>query len=264
MFDYSTLLRAHRLEYGQTLDLELGSLHLWIHRGLQDWHLAHESGTTGMDERHALRIGTVPFDSERDWSRLILDDNINEVHLKPQMPDRPIIVRPEMPICLMPKQTVQLFIGVPIWLSLVFGKRRDEVIEVPSMVLSNSWFGPFTEGELCYAMKTRAKLNQAELKPSAHRAVFALQIRNASPEKLNFKRLCIRPQYLHIFQGATRLWTNEGRVSYRGEDNWSRIVYAAGAPKYDQAELMVGAARDSMKRGNLLNTFDTFKQRVDI
>lgn len=263
MVDYSKLWKMHSVARGQTLELELGSLHLWVHRGLKDWHLAYESDQ-GSDERLSLRLEDAAFNSDREWTRWILDEKIEELRLQPQLPDRAIIVRPEMPVCLMPKQSVQLFIGIPIWLSLIFGSRREQTIQVPSMTLSNSWFGSFTEGELCYALKTTAKLHQQDLAYSAHRAVFPLEIRNASTEKLKFERLCVRPQYLNIFQGKTRLWTCKGRVSYRGEENWSRIVYASNAPEFDEAGLLLGKARDAMPRGALLKTFDTFRQRVDI
>ncbi|MDF7823351.1 DUF432 domain-containing protein [Pontiellaceae bacterium B12227] len=263
MMDYSDLWKTLALARGQTVELDFGALQLQVHRGLQDWHLAHET-ITGSDEKLELRVHDAPFDADRDWTRWILDEKIDELRFQPQLPDRPIIVRPEMPMCLMPKQSVQLFIGLPIWLSLIFGSRQEQAIEVPSMTLSNSWFGPFTEGELCYALKTTAKLRQHELKQRAHRAVFALEIKNASSEKLKFERLCVRPQFLNIFQGESRLWTSKGRVSYRGEENWSRIIYASGPPGFDHAEKMVGRARDSMKRGSLLRTFDSFKQRVEI
>ena len=135
---------------------------------------------------------------------------------------------------------------------------------MPTVPLSNSWFGSFTEGELCYALKTTAKLDRKDLLLHAHRAIFPLEIRNTSNETLNFERLCLRAQYLNIFQGKLRLWTSKGRVSYRGEENWSRIVYARSAPEFDQASSLLGSARETMQRGAILNTFDSFKQRVDL
>ncbi len=261
--DYSKLWQPHTLAKGQNLELELGALKLWVCRSERDWHLAYESDAQE-NERFSLRIHDDVFNPDREWTRWILDESIGELRMQAQLPDRPIIVRPEMPMCLMPRQSVLLFIGIPIWLSLLFGLRKEQAVEVPSMTLSNSWFGPFTEGELCYALKTTAKLHPQELRPAAHRVVFPLEIKNASSEKLKFQRLCIRPQYLNIFQGNTRLWTSKGRVSYRGEDKWSRIIYASNAPEYDGADKMVGKARSAMKRGALLNTFDTLKQRVEL
>lgn len=263
MFDYQKLWKPHVIGQGQTLDLCLGSLHLWIHRGKKEWYIAHETEAEDED-RFSVSIASVPFLEERPWSRWILDEHVEQIQLKPQLPDRAVIVRPEMPMCLMPKQSVQFFVGIPIWLAITFGVKKEQIIEIPTTTLSNSWFGPFTEGELCYAVKTTAKLHQEDLIRSAHRAVFPLEIRNASLEKLNFERLCLRPQHLNIFQGETRVWTSKGRVSYRGADNWSRIVFSTRAPKFDQASHMIGRARESMSRGALLKTFDTLKQRIEI
>lgn len=263
MLDYQQLWKPCAIRQDQTLDLCLGSLHLWIHRGKEEWHIAHET-ELGNEERRSISISDAPFNPERTWMRWILDAHIKHIQLKPQLPDRPLIVRPEMPMCLMPKQSVQFFVGIPIWLAVTFGAKHAQVIEVPTMTLSNSWFGPVTEGELCYAMKTTAKLHQKDMLSSSQRAVFPLEVRNASSEKLNFERLCLRPQYLNIFQGDTRLWTSKGRVSYRGEDNWSRIVYSSLAPEFDQAGPMLGKAREAMQRGALLKTFDNLKQRIEL
>ena len=263
MSEYHKIWTPHAIKQDQTMDLCIGSLRMWIHRGKQEWYIAHETEPES-GEHCTFSISDAPFDPERDWTRWILGEHIERIRLKPQLPDRPLIVRPEMPMCLMPKQSVQFFVGIPLWLAIAFGTKREQVIEVPTLTLSNSWFGPFTEGELCYAMKTTAKLHQQDLVPSAHRAVFPLEVRNASQEKLNFERLCLRPQFLNIFQGETRLWTSKGRVSYRGEDNWSRIVYSTHAPEFDQASQMLGQAREAMPRGALLKTFDHLKQRIEL
>lgn len=263
MIDFHEFWKPHAIEQDQTLEVCVGSLHTWIHRGEKEWRIAHEMQSEG-SERCSAWISESAFRTDLDWTRWILEDRVGRVQLKPQLPDRPLIVRPEMPMCLMPKQSVQFFIGIPIWLAITFGAKHELAIEIPTQPLSNSWFGQFTEGELCYAMKTTAKLSRADMQFSPQRAVFPLEVRNMSQEKLNFERLCVRPQYLNIFQGETRLWTSKGRVSYRGEDNWSRVVYSSRAPEFDQAGHLLGKARDSMQRGSILKTFDTFKQRVDL
>lgn len=261
--DYQQLWKPLTIGQNQTLDLCLGSLHLWIHRKKKEWYIAHEMEESSED-RFSISIDSAPFEQDRPWNRWILDEQIEQILFKPQLPSRALIVRPEMPMCLMPKQSVQFFVGIPIWLAITIGNGKEHIIEIPTMPLSNSWFGPFTEGELCYALKTTARLHQKDLKPGAHRAVFALEIRNASAEILNFERLCVRPQFLNIFQGATHLWASKGRVSYRGEENWSRIVYSSMAPEFDQVGPLLGKAREPMPRGTLLKTFDNLKQRVEL
>lgn len=262
MFNYQELWTPRTVKAGETVEIGLGSLRMWVHKEKHDWHIAHEI-EAGDDERCSVSLSESSFEADRKWTRWILDDRIDQIQVQPQMPDRPLIIRPEMPMCLMPKETVQLFIGIPIWLRTFFGSKQEQGIEIPSVVLSNSWFGSFTEGELCYAVRTQARLNLDDLQPSACRANFPLEIRNASTEILKFERLCIRPQHLNIYEGATRLWTGKGRVSYRGEENWSRMIYAKHPPEFDAAKALVGQARESIRRGALLRTFDTLKQRVE-
>jgi hypothetical protein len=198
-----------------------------------------------------------------DWTRWMINEEVDAILLQPRMPDRPVIVRPEMPVSLLPNESVRFYIGVPVWISVSLGDRYRDITEVPSMILSNSWFGPTTEGELCYAMRTAAMLQEADLKPQAHRAVVPFEIRNASNEKLDFARLCLHTQNLKIYQGKQRLWTNQGRATYRGEEKWSRVVYARGLPPFDGASRLIGKAREPVDRGAILRTFDNWKNLAD-
>ncbi len=245
-----------------TLNLRLGPLNLLIHRGEQEWHMAYENDLPD-ESRFDLSVSPGSFPQSRNWTRWMVPESIDRIQLAPRLPDRPVIVRPEMPMCLMPRQSALFFVGIPVWLSVSFGTELSDAGEVPAMKLSNSWFGSVTGGELCYALKTTAKLRQSDLLFHPHRTVFPLEIRNASDEKLNFERLCLRVQYLNIYQGATRMWTGRGRVSYRGEEIWSRIVYAQKAPEFDEAGHLLGGAREPARRGVLLKTFDNLKHLAD-
>ncbi|MCF7818400.1 MAG: DUF432 domain-containing protein [Kiritimatiellales bacterium] len=262
MFDYNSIWNPITIKPDHTLDLCLGPLHLWIHRGKQEWHVAHEHDAHAED-RFSAAVSADGFVPGKGWVRWMINDDIDEIQLGPRLPDRPLIVRPEMPMCLLPKQSVQFFVGIPMWLSISFGPRHPHAAEIPTLPLSNSWFGPVTEGELCYALKTTAKLHQEDLLPHAHRAGFALEIRNTSDEKLNFERLCLHTQYLNIYRGQKRLWTNKGRVSYRGEEHWSRIVYTRNAPDFEPKAQLLGTAREPLQRGTLKKTFDNLKQLAE-
>lgn len=263
MFKYEQLWKPHAVEVGETLFFSLGALRLWIYRGQQEWLIAHELEA---EKRNAplVEVSDTPRDESREWTRWILDEKVEKVHLRPQLPNRPLIVRPELPMSLMPRKSVQFFIEIPLWVSVSFGSKHEQATEFPTMILSNSWFGSFIEGELCYAVKTTAKLSQADLLSEAHMAVFPLEVRNISSVKLNFERLCVRPQYLNIFGGDHSLWASNGRVSFRGEDKWGRIVYSSKAPQFDEASRLIGRAREQLRRGALLQTFDHLKQRVDL
>lgn len=261
MFSYNQLWEPLFVAEEETLRLGLGPLNIWIHRGTNEWHIAHENVLN--EEDRCILDRSQDFPSRTDWTRWIIDHQIETIQLCPKLPDRPLIVRPEMPMCLMPKESVLFFVGIPIWLSIFFGKQSHRATEIPTMRLSNSWFGSVTAGELCYALKTTAKLHLEDLLPHPHRVIFPLEIRNSSTEKLNFERLCLHMKTLNIYQGQSRMWTNRGRVVYRGEEKWSRVVYARNAPKFDQAKLLLSEASENLPRGVLLQTFDNLKQLAD-
>lgn len=257
---YAGFWEPIKIERDETLAVQLGSLDLWIHRGEQEWHIASETRSNDQHRLSISRSGEMP---DCDWTRWVINEQIDEVMLRPQMPDRPLIVRPEMPVCLLPNQSVQFYIGVPVWVEISLGHRFRGIIEMPSMMLSNSWFGPTTEGELCYAMRTTAKLRREDLQQHPHRAVVPFEIRNMSDERLDFERLCLHTINLRIYEGNERMWTNRGRATYRGDEKWSRVVYARGVPAFDGASRMIGKAREPVDRGAILRTFDNWKNLAD-
>lgn len=248
------------IEHDETLFIQLGVLDLWIHRGEREWHIASAYRTDDPGRLAVTHCSDMP---DLKWTRWVINEAIDEVILHPQMPDRPLIVRPEMPVCLMPNQSVQFYIGVPVWIGVSLGDRFRNIAEIASIELSNSWFGPTTEGELCYAMRTTAKLTQEDLQQHAHRAIVPFEIRNTSDEKLDFTRICLHTHNLRVYQGRERMWTNQGRATYRGEEKWSRVVYARGVPPFDGAGRMIGKAREPVDRGAILRTFGEWKNLVD-
>lgn len=257
---FKDLWSPMKVEFDETLQIQLGSLDLWIHRGEHEWHIASECQPDQQSRISVSRINEMP---EADWTRWVINESVDEVVLHPQMPDRPLIVRPEMPIGLLPNQSVQFYIGVPVWIGVSLGSRFGKIVEIPSLTLSNSWFGPTTEGELCYAMRTTAKLRQEDLQLHPHRVVVPFEIRNASGETLDFTRLCLHTHNLRIYQGRERMWTNQGRATYRGEDKWSRVVYARGVPPFDEPARLIGKAREPVDRSAILRTFDNWKNLAD-
>jgi len=248
------------IDRDETLSIQLGSLNLWIRRSDREWHIASEHRTGEMERMSVTRCTEMP---NLNWTRWVINEEIDEVRLHPCMPDRPVIVRPDIPISLLPNQSVQFYIGVPVWVAISLDDRFHDITQVPSQALSNSWFGPSTEGELCYAMRTTAKLRQEDLQPHPHRAIVPFEIRNQSEEKLDFARLCLHTHNLRIYQGRERMWTNQGRATYRGEEKWSRVVYARGVPPFDDAKGLIGKAREPVDRSAILRTFDNWKNLAD-
>ena len=207
--------------------------------------------------RKRLHIGAEERTIEQaEIKRWVAAENEYEIHLEAVLPDRPLVARPEVPLMMLPGQNAMFFIGVPLWIRIKTRRDKDSTLcELPSIVLSNSWFGTAVEGELCYGMRTAAKRELSELNHRSYRAVCPLEVRNAAKSPLEIERICLRPQTLQVFQGKSHLWTASGRVTYRGENEWSKVVYGRSAPSFDPDAKLVGEAREKKTRGFLAKTF---------
>jgi hypothetical protein len=113
-------------------------------------------------------------------------------------------------------------------------------------------------------MRTTAKRRLEELNVRPYRAVCPFEVRNASKQPFEVQRLCLRAQYLTVYSGDPHLWTNPGRVTYRGENEWSRTVYAKNPPEVAANAPPVGVPRPPPDKGLLTRSFEGLKAFVDI
>lgn len=180
------------------------------------------------------------------WRRLASVDDVPFIQVRPAFPNRPVVVRPEYPYTLIPGERVNIFVGVPISVSLQTPKGLL-LMEEPVHPLSNTWFGTPTDGELCYAMRTLAKREGENLDFGPARVLCPVRIRNQSKEKMSFERLCLRVQYLNIYESDhPRLWANESSVMVRSADSWSRVAFASKAPAFlKNPKLLVHGKEDA-------------------
>ncbi|MGA0368894.1 MAG: hypothetical protein ACO3N7_05530 [Kiritimatiellia bacterium] len=181
-----------------------------------------------------------------DWRRLASVDEIPRIQLQPAFPNRPVVVRPEFPYTLVPGERVNIFVGVPVWLSLTTPQGLL-LWEEPVHRLSNTWFGTPTDGELCYAMRTLARREGENLDFGPERIICPVRIRNQTKEIISFERLCLRVQYLNIYETSRKgLWANESSVMMRGDVTGSRVAFASKAPAMlKDAKLLVQGKEDA-------------------
>lgn len=257
------LWKPVRIPVGSCAQWQVGPLEIWAERTEKDWRVTSRRDLVQEDRQNIFHEATPPHDME--WRRWVAEENQTQVQLAAVMPDRPTLARPESPVTMLPGQSAQFFIGVPLWVQLRVGARAESMLcELPTVVLSNSWFGTPQEGELCYAMRTTAKrqINELHLRP--YRAVCPFEVRNASRQSLEIQRLCLRTQYLTVYLGRQHLWTNPGRVTHRGENEWSRAVYAKNPPDAAENPYPIGTPRHPPEKGILTRSFEGLKAFVEV
>ncbi len=257
----SEMWAPHALEPGKIHALRVGPLQLWLaHRG-DEMHLAARL----IDETDARAEPDPDQPAEADvaaWRRWVCGIRPIQIALEPRLPPRPVIVRPAMPVTVLPGEEVAFFVSIPIRVAVLCvrdGGEQREVCEEPSVLLSNSWFGPPIEGELCYAVKTRARRHLDELRHDAHLAVCPVTIQNSDSRSLTFERLCLRTQSLGIYAGEHHLWTNHGTLVHNSHDGMTTITFETTPPPYDRAKRLLTARREIQKQSRMMRAFGTFK-----
>ena len=171
------------------------------------------------------------FPPDVEWLRLV-SAREESLELVPTLPDRPLVIRPESPVSIFPGRFASFYVSVPIWYRFVAvrGKERIDVIDFPSEVLSNTWFGEPGGGELCYSLDAPLKRSVEHLNVNSTKATCALVVKNGSQEKLNFERICVHIESLSVFAGDSRLWTNEIGVLFKGIDQISQLNIQKNPP----------------------------------
>jgi hypothetical protein len=245
-------------------EARIGPLELWVRRSQEDWYVAHERETGRAQPEpppaplHPAQ-GTARVD-RLTWNRWVAGSEPATVRLVPCMPDRAVVIRPRYPLNVPRGKEVLFFVSVPVWARVLAGEGGSETLcELPTVVLNNTWFGDPITGELCFSLKTKV-LRQIEMvENQPHLAVCPVLIRNQAFADLDFQRICIRVEYLSVYRGQTRLWTNQVEVQFHGEDLNSTIITGRGAPDFERTAEKLGEARLAPERSLLKKSFSFLK-----
>jgi hypothetical protein len=246
---------------GETIHIEVGALSLWIeHRG-EEYAYAY---TYSEESSNSLAAGVLQASNELPedlvWNRYIVQDPAAKFQLKPLFPDRAVVVIPEFPLKLSPGSDVLFYVSVPYWIRVLSGSRKKiQFLEIPSQVLSITWFGDTMNGELCYALRTRALRNIEDHGMQPQRIICPVRIVNNGDEVLDFKSLCVHVEHLKVFSGTDHLWSNEVTISYKGNEHPSEIRFLERVPKYEKKSVLLSPERVSSQRKIISKSFGLFK-----
>jgi hypothetical protein len=250
-------------------EARIGPLELWVRRSQEDWYVAHEREPGRAQPElppaplHPAQ-GTARVD-RLTWNRWVAGKEAAQVRLVPCLPDRAVVIRPRYPLNVPRGKEVLFFVSLPVWTRVLVGQAGAEMLcELPTVVLNNTWFGDPITGELCYSLKTKVLRQIDMVEQQDHMAVCPVLIRNQASADLDFQRICIRVEYLSLYRGETRLWTNQVEVQFHGEDLNSTIITGRGAPEYERTADRICLARDPTERSLLKKSFFFLKALTGI
>jgi len=261
----------------QPLSWAIGPWRLWLERTANEWHLATRLAP---DESALAAAEPAAKPADLEWRRWMCGDDARTVCLAPVMPDRPTVVRPDGHLRILPGHDALFFVSIPVWarvvapqaagarspgltgLTSLIGPNAPILLEEPTVILSRTWFGDVSAGELCYALKTRARRQIAAEQVSPHQAICPLRVRNASMESFDFRRLCLRVEHLRIYEGQGCLWTNGVALTFTGQDRSSRANYESGAPAVEGVGAMIADCRSPVAKSVMKTSFEQLKTFV--
>ena len=236
------------------------TLTVWLKRSGEDWHLASRKSEEQTTAAALKQIPGSRIPKDLSFSRWVVGGDLSTVRFVPAMPDRPIVVRPAVALKVPAGKDALFFTSIPVWVRVIAGSPEGITLcELPSLVLSNTWFGEPTAGELCYGLRTRAVRSLEEVETRTYVAVCPITVRNRAPKELNFERLCIRVEHLNVYQSPDRLWTNELEVRFQGEEQSSQVTIGREAPQFAEEPVKVCEARQQADKTLLAQSFSVLR-----
>jgi hypothetical protein len=220
----------HRLELDRVHEFSLGPLRLLALRTADEWRIAWEVAFDRANE--ALASGTSSSapaapDEEPNWHRYIVGREELPLRFEPVMPDRPVVARPEETIGIPGGRGARLRVAVPVWVRILVGQGAAAVrlCEVPSMILSKTWFGESHSGELCYSLEKAVSREAPTSGGPDHLVMCPVDVKNISREALDLQRICLRVPHLSIHEGDDGLRAGRTLVKYRGTGRSAEVTH---------------------------------------
>lgn len=239
---------THEVPPGEATRVAVGPLTLRLRRqGDELW--VGTGPTPGTD---AIRR-TLP---ESEWTRWALPPGTDPgIHLAPSLPDRLLVVKPQLPFRLAPGADARVYIRVPVWVQLRLGNRGGALLgEFPTLLMSDTWWGDMADGSLGYWLDTSARRTMTSDLLEPHLAVCAMELSNHSREPLPVEKIALRVIHLSVFGTGQGLWSEEVKVRYQGGEE-SQLELTGRPPVEAAQAVLLSPPRTPAERGFRARTF---------
>ncbi|MCF7913925.1 MAG: hypothetical protein K9L66_02030 [Spirochaetaceae bacterium] len=248
----------------------IGTLELWVKKEEKgELVIGQRRCETGQEEvlkwieLSSEQVNASDKSIEWDW---YAGGSNQEITVLPAMPNRPLVLKPQVRRHIQPGCKTQLLIFIPVWLLFYSGheEEQNKLCELPSEILSSTWFGEMQNGELCYALNRGLLESRPAVALSPHSAACTLNIHNASNSLLDFQRMAVHVEYLSLFSDGHSLYTNEVYVKFNGVDKISQVKYSARGPKWGGELTKLKSPREHPTKNLLKKSFYFFKSLTEM
>lgn len=247
------------LEEGTDHRVRIGPLHLRIRFSGDELWLAHAPGEGGGERVEAPEEATEPDGDLLDWDRWAVPGGVRSVRLRPVFPDRPLVARPEHAFHLVRGAEVRIFVRVPLEVRVELVEPTAVTLaEIPTVLLSDTWFGDVMDGELMYFLPTTARREIGPEHFEPHLVACPLQLTNVSTADLDVERIALRVGHLSLFGREEGFWADETTVRYRSAEEGSDLQVSGKPPAEAPDADLITSPRTPTARGFRARTFVRF------
>ncbi|MDZ7373997.1 MAG: DUF432 domain-containing protein [candidate division KSB1 bacterium] len=245
----------HRVPWGplevrldELHELVIGPLHLYLERRGDELLIAYQHNGEGVGNGETA--GTAGL----LWQRFVVGEA--KLSLAPALPDRSVVIQSENPFWLPVGAKAEFFVEIPAWVQLrLHSGTETTLVDVPTVPLSQTWFGTFTDGELCYWLRTAIRREPPEPGAGPHWIVCPVDVRNEGGDKLLVDYFCLRVRALSLYLGGQRLWTDVFSLTFRGERFDTRQWPTGRRAKQAKKARWLSGPREVMRKSVIARTF---------
>lgn len=176
------------------------------------------------------------------------------ITLIPILANRSQVSRPEIPFYIAAHEQIVLYISSPVWVRISSGKSLRILQEIPSKLLSDTWFGEDTlEGELCYSNTTKCAIELADVAMNSSLVFTEVTISNNRSENLLVQRIKLPLPLLSVFANAEgNLWTEKITIEALADHKMITTIEKS-APKFVEPYKLLSNPRINMKSNKILD-----------
>ena len=245
---------SFRLAEGEQRFLRCADLCLQLRSLPQQWWLAYGWQNEVSQFEPVLEQGVGTAGTLENEQRFVFAQLPTELTIQPALADRPVVCRPVVSVSLLPFQEATLFVCLPLWIRLGADKGDKTLLDIPTVRVCDSWFGPNTrEGVISYASQVSEQLDVKPIANNKARAAIEVRIQNQSDQMLTLDKISVPAPNLSLYADKDgQFWTPRITLVRRDHEDAILSVDEAISGSLPEAELrLVCEAREDIGRGKI-------------
>ena len=240
---------AVQLNDKEVVSHKVGSLTIYLKKILNEVWFAESCDETANE-------ASISLQEELEWTRVALPETYDRFVFSPVMPDRSVVVDTDYVYRIYPGSNARVYCKIPVFVRISPESNPDMVVaEIPTAILSGTWFGVFTEGELSYALSSTVRriLEKEQFEP--HLAVCPIEIQNTSDSDLKFEKICLKTERLSIYIHDDIMWTDETKITNHSKESDSVVEMKGELPMEAKGGRLLTAPRSPYRKSFANRTF---------